>query len=89
MRIEYTIQLWKEGNQFVAHAMPLDVMSAGPSPDAARHALGEAVRLFLVTAKEHRTLEEVLGEAGYELRDGVWAAPPALALETRSTALTV
>ena len=25
--IEYTVQIWKEGGQFVAHAMPLDVMS--------------------------------------------------------------
>jgi predicted RNase H-like HicB family nuclease len=89
MRIEYTMQIWKEGNQSVAHAMPLDVMSAGPSPDAARHELGEAVRLFLVTAKEHGTPEEVLGEAGYELRDGVWAAPPAITLGMQSTALTV
>ena len=26
--IEYTVQIWKEGRQFVAHAMPLDVMSS-------------------------------------------------------------
>jgi predicted RNase H-like HicB family nuclease len=71
MRIEYTLQIWKEANQYVAHAMPLDVMSAGPSPEAARQALDEAVRLFLVTAQDHGTLQEVLGESGYELRDGV------------------
>ena len=87
MRIEYTIQIWKEGNQFVAHAMPLDVMSAGPSPVAARRALDEAVRLFVLTARDHGTLEEVLGEAGYELRDGVWVASPAVAFERQSTAV--
>jgi len=31
--IEYTVQIWKEGNQFVAHAMPLDVMSSGETAD--------------------------------------------------------
>ncbi|MBO1351056.1 MAG: hypothetical protein EBE86_028485 [Hormoscilla sp. GUM202] len=24
--IEYTVQIWKEDSQFVAHAMPIDVM---------------------------------------------------------------
>ena len=89
MRIEYTVQIWKEGNYFVAHAMPLDVMSAGPSPDAARQALDEAVRLFVVTAKDQGTLEEVLTEAGYKLRDGAWAPPPAVAFESQSTAVAV
>ena len=89
MRVEYTVQIWKEGNQFVAHAMPLDVMSAGPSPEEARRALDEAVRLFVLTAKDHGTLEEVLGEAGYELRDGVWAPPPAITIERQSTAVAV
>lgn len=67
MNIEYTVQIWKEGNQFVAHAMPLDVMSSGDTPDSARRALDEAVHLFLVTAAEHGTLEEILEETGYEL----------------------
>ncbi len=30
--IENTVQIWKEGNQFVAHAMPLDVISPGSTP---------------------------------------------------------
>jgi len=25
MDIEYTVQIWKEDSQFVAHAMPIDV----------------------------------------------------------------
>lgn len=89
MQIEYTVQIWKEGNQFIAHAMPLDVMSSGPSPEEARRALDEALRLFVLTAKDHGTLEEILGEAGYELRDGVWAPPPAVAFERQSTAVAV
>ncbi len=34
-RIEYTVQVWKEGNRYIAHAMPLDVMSSGGSPEKA------------------------------------------------------
>ena len=62
--IEFTVQIWKEGNQFVAHAMPLDVMSSGKTPEEARRALDEAVHLFLVTASDMGTLEEVLQDAG-------------------------
>ena len=63
--IEYTVQIWEEGNQFIAHAMPLDVMSSGGTPEEARRALDEAVHLFLVTAMDIGTLDEVLQEVGY------------------------
>ena len=60
MKIDYTVQVWREGNQYVAHAMPLDVASSGDTPEKARKAVDEAVRVFLATAGEHGTLEEVL-----------------------------
>lgn len=89
MEIDYTVHIWKEGRQFIAHAMPLDVMSSGETPDAARAALDEAVRAFLLTARDIGTLEEVLRESGYELSDGVWVAPAWVAIEKHSTALSV
>ena len=87
MNVEYTAQIWQEGDQFIAHAMPLDVMSAGRTPDEARKALDAAVHLFLVTAADIGTLEEVLQEAGYEPQDGGWTAPAWIAIERHSTAL--
>ena len=51
---------WQEGNQYIAHAMPLDVMSSGPTPDEARTAVDEAVHLFLVTAIDMGTLDDIL-----------------------------
>jgi len=63
-QIDYTVQIWKEKDQFVAHAMPLDVMSAGNSPEEARKAVDEAVRAFLDTLADLGTLEEVLTESG-------------------------
>lgn len=70
MDIEYTIHIMSEGDQFVAQALPLDVMSSGKTPDEARKALYEAVDLFLDTAAEMGTLEEILLETGYEFEDG-------------------
>ena len=83
--IEYTLQIWKEGDQFVAHAMPLDVMSSGKTPDEARKAVDEAVHLFLVTAAEMGTLEEILQDSGYEFSGGKWISPFWVAIERHST----
>lgn len=85
--IEYTVQIWKEGNQFIAHAMPLDVMSSGRTPEEARKALDEAVHLFLATASDMGTLEDILQEVGYELREGNWISPSWVATEKHSVVL--
>ena len=85
--IEYTVQIWKEGNQFIAHAMPLDVMSSGGTPEEARRALDEAVHLFLVTAMDIGTLDEVLQEVGYEFKEGSWISPSWIAVEKHSAVL--
>jgi predicted Rossmann-fold nucleotide-binding protein len=58
--------------------MPLDVMSAGNTPAAARQAVEEAVQLFLITAGEIGTLEEVLEEAGYVFERNGWVSPAGL-----------
>ena len=40
-RIKHTVQVWKEGDTYVARAMPLDVMSCGDTLEQARkHLIG-------------------------------------------------
>lgn len=85
MEIDYTVQIWREGNQFIAHAMPLDVASSGSTPQAARQALEEAVKLFIRTAEEHGTLAEVLDDAGYQHDGGRWQSPAWVCFERHST----
>ena len=84
MDIDYTAQIWREGEQFIAHAMPLDVASFGPTQQAARTALDEAVKLFIRTAKEHGTLIEVLEDAGYEHDGSLWRSPDWICIEKHS-----
>jgi len=84
---EYTAEIRKEGDQFIAHAVPLDVMSSGLTPEEAKEALDEALHLFLRTAMEMGTLDEILQEAGYEFRDGIWVEPALVTVERRSTAV--
>jgi predicted RNase H-like HicB family nuclease len=87
MKIDYTVHIWQEGDQFVAHAMPLDVMSCGGTADEARAALDEAVHLFLTTSASHGALEEILREVGYEEQSGNWIGPSWVATEKHSAAL--
>lgn len=84
MKLDFTVQVWREGDQFVAHAMPIDVASSGSTPEAARQAVDEAVRLFLATAAGHGTLVEVLEDAGYHRIRGDWRCPSWLGIEQRS-----
>jgi hypothetical protein len=65
MKLDYTVQVWTEGDQFIAHAMPIDFASSGNSPEEARRAVDEAVKAFLSTAAANHTLREVLEDAGY------------------------
>lgn len=87
MNINYTVQIWREDNQFIAHAMPLNVASSGATPDDARRAVDEAVRGFLATCADMGTLDEVLEEAGYR-RDETrgWECPQWVAIERREAA---
>jgi hypothetical protein len=73
VNIEYTTYIWQEKDQYIAHAMPLDVMSAGKTVDQA--------------AVENGTLTDVLSEAGYRLEQGQWVSPSWVSIERHSIPL--
>ena len=82
VRIKHTVQVWKEGDTYVARAVPLDVLSCGQTSEEARKNLTQAVDLFLKTASAHGTLVEVLEECGYVRQGDEWRAPKLLLSET-------
>lgn len=87
VKLDVTIHIWREGSQFVAQALPLDVMSSGSTPLAAREAVDEAVRCFGKTAADAGTLEQVLEECGYRQQDGKWVAPDWVGVEHHAVAV--
>lgn len=87
MKLDFTINIWKEGSQYIAHALPLDVMSSGPTPQAAREAVDEAVLCFLKTATDSGTLDAVLEECGYTRQAGDWIAPDWVGVERHAVAV--
>lgn len=87
INVQHVVQVWREGDTYVARAVPLDVMSCGETPAEARTHLTEAVALFLKTASAQGTLVEVLEESGYALRGERWLAPELLLSETVTQAV--
>jgi predicted RNase H-like HicB family nuclease len=85
MNIEYTVQIWQEGDQYVAHALPLDVISSGDTLEKARMALQEAVELFIEIADKMNTISDVLQDVGYEYRQGNWVSPSWVSIERHTT----
>lgn len=66
-QIQFTCQLFREGDQIVSLCPELNVSSFGDSPEEAEAALREAVVLFTEECEHMGTLNEVLEEAGYSL----------------------
>jgi predicted RNase H-like HicB family nuclease len=60
--IQFTTRTFKEGHNFVAHALELDVSSCGRTKEKALDNLNEAIRLFLEEAAKMGTLKQILQE---------------------------
>lgn len=86
--IQFTTEVFKEGDTFVAWSPELDVSSMGASMDDARHNLREAVTLFIGEAEKMGTLQDILDEAGYARIETGWRAPELLAIEKTAVAIS-
>ena len=85
--IAFTVQVFREGKLFVAHAPELDVSSQGGTVEDAKAHLVEAVEAFVEEAQRMGTLTDILEEAGYELTPEGWKAPDFLTQERAKVAL--
>ncbi len=66
--IDFTVQVWKEGQTYVSYSPELDISSCGDSMSEARARLREAVSLFLEECSRLGTLAAILAEAGFTRR---------------------
>jgi predicted RNase H-like HicB family nuclease len=87
MEIQFTTRIFKEGRNYVAHALELDVSSCGGTKEKALKNLKEAVRLFLEEAEKMGTLELILEEAGYSKRNQKIASPKFISVQRMSIPL--
>jgi hypothetical protein len=77
--IALSVEVWKEGASHVAYSQELDISSCGKTPSQAKSRWREAVSLFVEEAARQGTLDEILGEAGFERRGKTYRPRPILA----------
>jgi len=65
-KIKYSVEIFKEDEQYVAVCPELDVSSFGDTQKEAENSLKEAVMLFVEECQRMGTLVEVLEEAGFK-----------------------
>ncbi len=78
--IQFNIEIWKEGDMYVAYAPQLDISSCGKTLEESRTNIREAVELFFEETKKMGTFKDILEEAGFLFKNG-WKAPKMLSFE--------
>ena len=74
INLSVRIELFKEGDVYVALSPELNVSSFGESIDDAKESLREAIELFVEECQEMGTLEDVLEESGFSRIDDSWTS---------------
>lgn len=87
MEIQFTTQVFKEGNAFVAHTPELDISSCGGTEIEALKNLKEAVSLFVEETAKMGTLNRILEEAGFFKHDDTLEGPQLISTQRISLPL--
>jgi predicted RNase H-like HicB family nuclease len=66
VKIQFTEELWKEGNMYVSYSPELDIAACGETVEQAKHNLGEVIGITIEEMRGLGTLESYLREAGFE-----------------------
>lgn len=82
--VVFRAEFFREDDLYVGLAPELDVSSFGETLEDARQSLQEAVQGFVEQCKAMGTLEDVLAEAGFQLKQETWLTRQPLAAELLS-----
>ena len=85
--LTFTVQIFKEGKQYVSFNPELEVASCGSTPEEAKRNLRDAITGFLGAADKHGTLDTILEEAGYVRSKKTWRDPYFVTLDRMSVAI--
>lgn len=69
------VTILKEGESFVAYSSAIELSSVGDTFEEARRMFEEAAIIFFEELMENNTLEEVLGELGWQRNDHQLSPP--------------
>ncbi len=89
MKISVRLEIFKEGNVYVAVSPDLNVSSFGDSIDDAKKSVEEAIEAFIEECKRMGTLEDVLEESGFLKINGSWESRKPVVQEELAFALRI
>ncbi|GMT49644.1 MAG: hypothetical protein IEMM0008_1183 [bacterium] len=72
MNLSLTVEVFREGDQFVTLCPELNLSGFGGSIEAAKASFREALEAFVEECQEIGTIDEVLLEAGFTKEKGEW-----------------
>ncbi|MFO0794177.1 MAG: hypothetical protein U0586_08925 [Candidatus Brocadiaceae bacterium] len=87
MKISVRIEIFKEGNVYVALSPKLNVSSFGDTIEDAKRFVKEVTEIFIEECQEMGTLEGVLYEAGFSKINDPWELRRPVAEENLAFAL--
>ncbi len=87
MNISLKIEIFKEGDVYVALSPELNVSSFGDTIEDAKKSFKEAVEAFIEECQETGTLEDVLEESGFLKINDSWKSRKPIAEEDLALAV--
>ncbi len=86
-QLTFTVQIFKEGKQYISFNPELRVASCGVNAEKAKRNLGDAIRGFILSAHKKGTLADILEEAGFVRQKQSWRDPYLVSLDRLSVAV--
>ncbi len=87
MKISVKIEIFKEGDAYVALAPDINVSSFGETVEDAKKSIKEAIGIFVEECQEIGTLEDVLEESGFSKLNNTWESRKPVSEENIAFAL--
>ena len=87
MNISVRIEVFKEGDVYVALSPELNVSSFGETIEDAKKSSKEALEAFIEECQEMGTLEEVLEESGFSKINNSWESRKPIVEENLALAM--
>jgi predicted RNase H-like HicB family nuclease len=87
MKLSVRIEIFKEGDVYVALSPELNVSSFGETIEDAKRSIKEAIEAFVEECERMGTLEDVLEESGFLKINDLWKSRKPVAEEELAVAL--
>lgn len=87
MKLSVRIEVFKEGDVYVALSPELNVSSFGDTIEEAKKSVKEAIEAFIEECERMGTVEEVLEESGFSMVNDSWKSRKPVAEEDLALAL--